>query len=440
MRSLLSYCLLAAAAVIPSTLATPLRRGNPVIVNPGPPEAAHITKDNTLNGTFANSTAPHTDLASATATLPIQITNHFNGNQLYAYVTALDPNNKVVMLQPNGQWYYPTSTSTTTPQPITANVKLTVGGQGSTTTFTLPTYMSSGRVYISEGELTFSTLQTSNGVTLVQPDFNNPSDSSANKNWSFIELTNNSGGLYANLSFVDFVGLPLGMTMSTTSGSSTVRGVNSGAVSTICSGLSKYASSDGAPWDQLCQYLSNGQPLRAVAPQKYIAVHSSAFQNYYSSYVDSVWSHYTSTPLTIDSQTGTGKFNCQVSGSTLNCNGGNRGFSKPGAIDIFGCQGQFGTTGGDNAVVLAAVPRLCAAFDRTTFLLNGGNVQPSLGSNNYYTQSPTNRYSQLVHSVELDGRGYAFPYDDVNPTGAADQSGTMASNQATSLTITVGGS
>lgn len=374
------------------------------------------------------------------ANLPIRITNNFNGGQLYAYVTGLDPSGKVVMLQPNNQWYYPTSSSSTVPQPITGNVQLTVGGKGSTTTFTLPTYLTSGRVYFSEGKLTFSALSTGSGVTLVQPDFNNPSDSSADKNWSFVELTNISNGIWANLSFVDFVGLPLGMTLTSASGqSTTIRGVNSAAVSTVCQGLKSYAGPDGAPWDQLCQYRSDGTPLRAVAPQKYIAVHGGAFSNYYTNYVNSVWSKYSSTPLTIDSQGSVGKFQCTVSGNTLNCAGGNRGFTKPSASEIFGCDGTFGTQAGDNGIVLPAVARLCAAFDRSTLLLNGGNVQPSLAPSNYYTTSPTNRYSQMVHKVELDGHGYAFPYDDVNPSGVADASGTLSTPNAGSLTITIGG-
>lgn len=442
MHSILSYCLLAAATILPTTLAAPAaRQAGPVVVSPGPPESMKVTKDNTLNGTAPNAAAPQSLSVEAISSLPISIANNFNGGQLFAYIAGLDPNNRVVMLQPDGTWYYPTSDSSTVPQKIAANIKLTLNGRGSTTTFTLPSYITSGRVYISEGELTFSALQGGNGVTLVQPDFNNPSDPSSGLNWSFIELTNGSGGLFANLSFVDFVGLPLGMTMTTSDGqSTTVRGVNSGAVSTICQGLSGYAGSDNAPWDQLCQYLSNGSPLRAVAPQKYIAVHQGAFSSYYTNYINSVWNKYASTPLTIDSQGPAGRFDCfTTSGNNLNCNGASRPFTKPSATEIFGCEGTFGSQAGDNGVVLAATARLCAAFDRTTLLLDNGNVQPGPGRDTYYAGAPTNRYSQLVHSVELDGRGYAFPYDDVNPSGGVDQSGTLSSGSATSLTVTVGG-
>lgn len=79
----------------------------------------------------------------------------------------------------------------------------------------------------------------------------------------------------------------------------------------------------------------------------------------------------------------------------------------------------------DNAIHGAVVPRLCAAFERGTLLLPGGNVQPSLGNSSYYQESPCNHYSRLVHKYENDGLGYAFSYDDVNPTGE-NEAGVVA--------------
>ena len=57
----------------------------------------------------------------------------------------------------------------------------------------------------------------------------------------------------------------------------------------------------------------------------------------------------------------------------------------------------------------AVVPRLCAAFTRSTIMMEGGDIQPSLDASNYYQNSPTNWYSKLVHEYEIDGKGYAFP-------------------------------
>jgi hypothetical protein len=74
------------------------------------------------------------------------------------------------------------------------------------------------------------------------------------------------------------------------------------------------------------------------------------------------------------------------------------------------------------AEMLAIVPRLAAAFNRSTLLIDAD--QPD-GENpaDYYANPVTNHYARIVHATSLDGRGYAFPYDDVAPTGGADQSG-----------------
>lgn len=44
-----------------------------------------------------------------------------------------------------------------------------------------------------------------------------------------------------------------------------------------------------------------------------------------------------------------------------------------------------------------------------------------------------------MHQTNLDGRGYAFPYDDVTPTGCADLSGAVFDPNPAVLVVTVGG-
>ena len=85
------------------------------------------------------------------------------------------------------------------------------------------------------------------------------------------------------------------------------------------------------------------------------------------------------------------------------------------------------------------VPRLCAAVTRSTLLIEGGHLQPGLSSTDYYTSAPTNWYSKFVHENEVDGKGYAFSYDDVNPDDDVNQSGVVASPNPELLTIIVGG-
>ena len=92
---------------------------------------------------------------------------------------------------------------------------------------------------------------------------------------------------------------------------------------------------------------------------------------------------------------------------------------------------------GLNAEMLAIVPRLAAAFNRSTLLIDAD--QPD-GENPavYYANPVTNHYARIVHATSLDGRGYAFPYDDVAPTGGADQSGSVSSGSPAGLAITLG--
>lgn len=414
----------------------------PIVVSPGGVQDIVLTNQDTLNGTLSgNSTHKISHAVEANAQLPLIFTNNFSGGSVNVYVTGLDVNNDIVFLLSSGQWYYAPSTTSSTPVQITEDVSIPLGGQGSSTQVTLPDYISSGRIWVAAGNLDFYVVDAGGETGLVEPSAVNPSDPSAGVNWGFVELTNNAGGIYADISYVDFVGMPLGITLeSSDAGTQSAPGVSSNAVASVCSALQAQGASDGQPWGELCVTDSSGNPIRVLAPYDYISLSNSAFSSYWTSYIDQVWSYYTDNVLTIDTQESAGEVACQVSGGTLNCAGDNRGYSQPSAGDIFGCNsGPFAIQENDNAIHQAVVPRLCAAFDRTTLLLSGGNVQPSLGSSSYYTTEPTNFYSKFVHENEVDGTGYAFAYDDVAPDGAPTSAGVVSAGNPTSLQVIIGG-
>jgi hypothetical protein len=220
----------------------------------------------------------------------------------------------------------------------------------------------------------------------------------------------------------------------------TAQGLQAGSVASICKSLKAQGLKDGQPWGDLCMVNGNGLPLRVIAPSDYVASNPSAFSNYWTDYIEEVWSHYTTNQLTINTQAAVGQVNCKVANNQIQCAGDNRGYDKPTALDIFGCNnGPFGILSGDNDVHRAVVPRLCAAFNRGTLLKTGGHIQPGLAATSYYTSMPSNWYSKFVHAHETDGKGYAFPYDDVNPSVGVDQAGVVADADPTLLTITVGG-
>ena len=91
-----------------------------------------------------------------------------------------------------------------------------------------------------------------------------------------------------------------------------------------------------------------------------------------------------------------------------------------------------------SAEMLAIVPRLAAAFNRSTLLTDsdqpdGENPADLLRR----TRSPITTPGSCT-PPNTDGLGYAFPYDDVAPAGGANQSGSVSSGSPAQLTVTVG--
>ncbi len=248
---------------------------------------------------------------------------------------------------------------------------------------------------------------------LVQPGFTS-SDPNWQTNWTFCEFTYNSANLYANISYVDMVALPVSMATTGSSGSQSVSPLPAGALASIASGLQAQHAADGAPWDQLVATDSSGAALRILSP-----AHSPTdFGGYWNGYLNSVWSYYQSHTLTVNGQGSIGSYSGTVSGDTLVFAGLNTNgvpFTKPSAVDIFGCaSGPLYNSGGDARGAVAA--RLAAALNRSSLLVSGGDNQPDgVPPSGYYTDATTNHYARLVHKYA--NVGYAFPYDDVGPTG-----------------------
>ncbi|KAH7108920.1 hypothetical protein EDB81DRAFT_849460 [Dactylonectria macrodidyma] len=398
-------------------------------------DAVEITQENTLNS--STSTIARRDLVGTT--LPLKFVNNYNG-AVNAYISGLDSNGAVVFVAANGSLIYPSSGGSTVPIQLTQNIAIPITSPGHTLELTLPIYMSSGRIYFSEGALSFYMVNIGTEDGLVQPSITNLQDANAGLKWGFVEFTYTGGIIYANISYVDFVGMILGMLLTVTDGTTqSAAGLQADSVTNICNDLVTQKRADGYPWSSMCFANTTGTPIRVLSPGNFHYLNADAFVNYWHSYVDQVWSQYSTSVLTINTQTDYGDVRCQVLGDELVCNGDNRGYTKPSANDIWGCNtGPFAITDGDNAIHKAVVPRLCAAFVRSTLLLDGGNVQPSLDNGSYYTVDPTNHYSRVIHKYEMDGRGYAFSYDDVNPDGNENASGIVSSGNVDNLTIYIG--
>jgi hypothetical protein len=374
---------------------------------------------------------------AAPGTLQLALQNKSNSGNVYAYITglALEKNNTPIFIQADGRSaYYPAAPSEIQ-QPLQADVAIPLGAPGNTVNVTIPK-IAGGRIWFSmDAKLTFL---LNPGPAVVEPSVTNPSDPNYNINWTFCEFTYNEAQLFANISYVDFVSIPVALSLTNTQGSTqSVPGMRPDGFQTLINELRAQAQRDGRPWDKLI-YEANGSPLRVLSPNNLLVGNGAAWDGYWDAYTNAVWDKYRNEDMTINTQAAAGNLTGRVQGNELNL-GEAGSFSPPSARDIFTCStGPFAT--GSNQARNAVIPRLAAAFNRSTLLSTSGNQFPN-GSNpsQYYKDSTTNHYSRLVHQVQKDGRGYAFPYDDVVPDGGQDVAGTLFDGSPKLFTIAVGG-
>ncbi|OTB04955.1 glycoside hydrolase family 64 protein [Hypoxylon sp. CI-4A] len=378
-------------------------------------------------------------------TIDIAIKNNTGTSDAYAYVTGLDlnQNNVPLFIQSDGKTVYRPDSPSDPQTALAADVAIPLGDAGTTKTITIP-QIAGGRIWFSRGG-TRLTFLLNPGPSVVEPSVTNAADANHEVDWGFCELTYNAEQLFANISYVDFVSpLPVALALTNTAGDTqTVQGMPAGGLDTVVAKLTQQNASDGAGWDRLVVKSSDGsRVLRALSPNSGRVADGSLFDGYFDSYVDQVWSKYAAADLTIDTQASWGTVTGRVSSddNLLTFDAGT--FAKPSSGDIFSCStGPFGNYPADAADEMGALgARIAAALNRSTVLDNP--TQPDAEKvANYYTVSPTNHYSRIVHETNIDNRGYAFPYDDVVPSGASepDPAGTVFDGSPQLLTVTLGG-
>jgi hypothetical protein len=354
--------------------------------------AAHDTQAQIQAGPQAQALLRSVAPAHTTATAPtlqVALVNHTGSSNAYCYVTgqAIDNNFAVYLLQSDGSTpYYPTSPSSTGTA-LSANCAIAMGAPGNTRTITIPR-TAGGRIWFSiDNTLTFL---LNPGPALVEPSVTNPSDLNINISWAFAEFTWNSSQLYANITYVDFVAFPIALSLTNTSGNvTTVQGMPTSGLDTICSNLQAQSNSDGvAGWRNLI-VSSNGRNLRALSPNNGMMVHPGDFINYYEPYVNDVWTRYASQPLTI----GASNFavSGQISASTGQLVLSGESFAKPSTADIFSSNSGPFTTGSDT-LRNQIIPQLAAAFNRSTLLSSSSQPTPV---SQFYQNNITNHYSRV---------------------------------------------
>ena len=384
--------------------------------------------------------------------LQIALKNQTDSDQVYAYITgiAIQSNGARVLLKANGKDLYYPSNPPAIGSALAEDCAIPLGPPSNTVIVTIP-QIAGGRLWFSrDGKLTFL---LNPGPALVEPSVLNPSDPNASVNFAFCEFTLNNDQLFANIrfavcpfpkshrctnkdiSYVDFASaIPIALTLESHSGSTQhVAGTPPDGLDRICDGLRAQAQRDGQPWDKLI-VTRGDKPLRALNPTHGAAVGAS-FDGYFEPYIDAVWQKYQSASLRINTQAAAGVVPGTIHPRNSQLVIGGQPFSKPTTADVLGCNsGPFAT--GPDATRNAIIPRLAAAFCRSTLLV--AEEHPSTPET-FWRDDRTNHYARVVHEVNRDGKGYAFAYDDVQPDGGEDQSGKVNAGDPKLWTVTVGG-
>lgn len=365
--------------------------------------------------------------------LHIALKNDSELDNLHAYVTglAIQHNGQRCLLKKNGKDMYFPKEPPAIGSPLKEDCAIPLGNPGNTVEVTIP-QIAGGRIWIAEGHLTFL---LNPGPAMVEPSVLNPSDPNADVNFGFCEFTLNNDQLYANISYVDFVPrLPIAISLQRTNGEvEHVAGMAPDGLDKLAADLDEQAKKDKRPWDKLV-VKRNGKNLRILNATHGNAVGAN-FDGYFEKHIDEVWQKYGSgAKMRLNTQAGPG-----IVEGHINRKGeleiGGEVFQKPNTADVLGCNSGPFTTG-PSPTRNAIIPRLAAGFVRSSFLES--QDQPSDPST-YYRGQVTNHYARLVHKHNVDGKGYAFAYDDVQRDGDPDQSGKVNAGDPRLFTVTVGG-
>ena len=340
------------------------------------------------------------------ALLPVSITNNSGrGEAVHVYVIGVN--------LATGRLGYVNQAGTFSPWPAGSlppsaapDVAIAGPGNGGTTTVRFPRGFS-GRVYFSLGEkLKF--FLTPDG--LVQPAPWASGDANYNILFDWSEFTYNDAGLWLNSSQVDMFAVPHAVTVTGASGATKRTGdpVNNGRNNVI------NAIKAQPGWANTVVTRADGTVLRVLAPGK-AAGSGLLSSTYLDSYITSAWNAYTTKTLTVvpfGDQPNVRYFG-RTSGNvmTFTNSAGQQvaRFNKPSSASVWGCDGDLPAP---NDQVVGPISRtLCAALNRGT--LGTIDTQPSTNAAQFYQNNPTNYYAKFVHQNMVDGKAYAFAFDDV---------------------------
>ncbi len=351
------------------------------------------------------------------------------------------------------------------------------GKQGTTTSYNIPLspgltmqlpYMESPRIYISLGAplITVANLSDLSWAgpddwgTATDPNFNILNDS-IEFNYQ-INAKSHVSQLFANLTQVDMLGIPMQQTVTGSIHGTQTTGIQPNSRAAIMNALLADPNFSALVINKTATGTSVS-PLRAISVKHAIYNTDHGLPNvphwgnmsYFDNYISSVWTYYIGRTLTLYTSafgTYTGTVNSANQFVFSQPNKPDVVFPVPSTEDALTGTGQMvsGPCGGFSdappAQLFSAckelVSMLSAGINRSSLLLDQSvSRDPSHHPCNlapFYTTTPTNVYSQIMHKYSVptvqapSGAAYGFDYDDV-----CDQSSTLADDSPTAWTITV---
>ena len=360
----------------------------------------------TLLGTLLTLGTPRSADAAVPATIPLTIKNDSGrGDQVHVYVLGTSLTTGQQGWADASGTFHPWPAGGVPPVPA-PDASIPGPAAGQSKTIRIPKL--SGRIYFSYGRKLDFRLATGG---LVQPAVQNPSDPNHDILFNWSEYTLNDSGLWLNSTQVDMFSAPYAV------------GVQRGDGTTASTGRLKPGGYNGVfaalraqpgGWGGLVQTRSDGTVLRALSPAHGVGtgrIPASVMDDY----INRVWQKYATTTLTVTpfaDRPGT-KYQGRVSGGVLRFTDSSgavvTSFQKPDADSVFGCHKLLDAP---NDQVRGPISRtLCAGFNRSTLLTNPN--QPDASSASFYQDGVTNHFARIIHERMVDGKAYAFAFDDV---------------------------
>jgi len=291
--------------------------------------------------------------------------------------------------------------------------------------------MDSGRIFVSMGSPMYIKILTDiNGnVGFAGPNPQNTSDPNIDVYYDWYEFTYNNVGLWINTTQVDQFGFPLLLDVW---GSKASFYMQTGIKESRASIYQKYQSELPAAFNAVPQ-----SQYRIMAPSKISFGVNQVNGHYFDSYVNDVWSYYSTNTLTVDMWGGARRFVGRVQGQQFvftEVDKGNGAYvggtyyiqGKPTTQDILEGAGVLAM---GNSVESALGAQLCAAFNRHVM----NDVTKWSTPSAFYQAAPANYYAKFWHDHSVGGIAYGFAYDDVS-----DQSSTIMATQPEHMVFGLG--